>query len=215
MKKILSIVAVMAAMTISASAQVFVGGSVGFGLTTGNNTATTAGISVETKDATNTSFQISPNVGYQFSDNFLIGGRLLYSLSSSKAYTPDTKSLSNGFNIAPYARYRFFEAKGFGFWGEANVCVGFSGTTKKTTAGDTEVSTKSSSISWALNVLPVITYSFNEHFTFEASVGCLNLGYKGNCTQNEDKTIKSVDHSLSVLGSSSLGTLSVGFTYKF
>lgn len=83
MKKVLVLLfAVMATMTVSA--QLYVGGSVGFG-----------SAKAENADAV-TTYRIMPEIGYNLSESWAIGATLGYEKTGYKT-----------FQIAPYARYTF------------------------------------------------------------------------------------------------------------
>ena len=83
MKKFFAMVA-LAAMTLTASAQVFVGGQVGLW---------------RDYDANKTNATIKPDVGYNLSDKWAVGTVIGWDY----AYKEGAKA--NGFEIAPYARY--------------------------------------------------------------------------------------------------------------
>ncbi len=90
MKKLMLAAAMMVA-TISASAQVYVGGSLGFDSKKANENADNL-----------TSFSIVPEVGYNLDENWAVGIQLGYaSNEASKDFT------ASAFEIAPYARYTF------------------------------------------------------------------------------------------------------------
>lgn len=72
MKKVIITVAALAAITFSANAQVFVGGTAGLDYNGGNVTAN----SIKTDKESKVGFTIAPNVGWYFADNFLAGARL-------------------------------------------------------------------------------------------------------------------------------------------
>lgn len=95
MKKIMLIAAMMV-MTIAASAQVYVGGTLGLGT---NSTKVGDGDAVNT-----TAFSINPEIGYNISSDFAIGVGLGY--TSSKVEDNDAVSY---FSIVPYLRYTFAE----------------------------------------------------------------------------------------------------------
>ncbi len=85
MKKVLVFLFVIMA-ALSAKAQVYVGGS----------------LSVWGGDDV-TSFGIAPEVGYNFNDKWAVGGVLEFDHSKVNGLK------TNGFALAPYARYTFFE----------------------------------------------------------------------------------------------------------
>lgn len=103
MKKIVLLVFLMGA-ALSASAQVYVGGNVGFWTSDKNDVKTTK-------------FDIAPEIGYEFNEKWSLGAQLGYVHEK----VADVKE--NTFYIAPYARYNYFESGivrlfidgGFGF----------------------------------------------------------------------------------------------------
>lgn len=93
MKKIIMIAAA-ALMTMGASAQVYVGGSLSF---SSNKPAHLENTDVDTK----TSFSIIPEIGYNLDENWAVGIGLGYSHSKEGDFKKDN------FSIEPYARYTF------------------------------------------------------------------------------------------------------------
>ncbi len=87
MKKVVAFLFVVMA-ALSAKAQIYAGGSLGFWGSDDNNT-----------------FLIAPEVGYNLNSKWSFGGMLLF----EHAKVSNTKV--TGFALAPYARYTFFESK--------------------------------------------------------------------------------------------------------
>ena len=216
MKKVIVTLAAIAAISFSANAQYFVGGTVGLGFDGGKTTID--GTSSDNQSKFN--LTVAPNIGYCFADNFLAGVRfgVNYDKTTTPGVTSDTVASEFAWAIQPYARYRFGEWNRFGLWSEVNA--GIQRETGKTETGS--ISTKSDPVlGWAINVLPVLTYSIDEHLTLETSLNFLSLGYEGSYTKDEDKTYEATDASFSfgansndVFGSA-IGQIKVGFTYKF
>ena len=217
MKKILVTLAAIAALSFSANAQYFVGGSIGLSSDGGKYTQDNTSV----KKTSKFNFTIAPNVGYYFADNFLAGVR--FGVALDKTTTPGlTETVKSEFNwaIQPYARYKFGEWNRFGLWGEVNAGIGRE--TGKTTTGS--VSENDYPVfNWAINALPVLTFTINEHLCLETSLNFLNLGYEGSCTKSNDSddNYKETDSSFSFGGDSSnvfgsaIGQIKIGFTYKF
>ena len=218
MKKIFVTLAAIAALSFNANAQYFVGGNVGIGFNGGKTTID--GTSSDNQSAV--SFTIAPNVGYYFADNFLAGARVgvAYDKTTIPGAISDSEKSSCTWAIQPYARYRFGEWNRFGLWGEVNAGIGRE--TGKTTTGS--VSENDYPVfNWAINALPVLTFTINEHLCLETSLNFLNLGYEGSCTKSNDSddNYKETDSSFSFGGDSSnvfgsaIGQIKIGFTYKF
>ena len=216
MKKIFVTLAAIAALSFNANAQYFVGGNVGIGFNGGKTTID--GTSSDNQSAV--SFTIAPNVGYYFADNFLAGARVgvAYDKTTIPGAISDSEKSSCTWAIQPYARYRFGEWNRFGLWSEVNA--GIQRQTGKTVTGS--INDKDNPVfGWAINVLPVLTYSVNEHLTLETSLDFLTFGYEGTYTRDEDKTYEITDSSFSFgansndIFGSAVGQIKVGFTYKF
>lgn len=100
MKKFLMTMAAMF-VTVVASAQVYVGGGIGLGVTT-----------VDHEDGSVFSWKVMPEIGYQFNEKWDAGLSIGYMGSQDGAKT---------FEIAPYARYSVYNAKLVDFFIEGTV----------------------------------------------------------------------------------------------
>lgn len=94
MKKII-MMAVMAVAAVSANAQVWVGGSLGF-----NNSKD------DGAESSVTQFEIKPEVGYSLNENWDVALGIGYSFNNKSVST-------NTFEINPYVRYKFVKAGNF------------------------------------------------------------------------------------------------------
>ncbi|MBO5185524.1 MAG: outer membrane beta-barrel protein [Prevotella sp.] len=111
MKKLFLMAAFVVA-SVAASAQVYVGGSLGFES------------SKEYKDAeTLTSFSIIPEVGYNLSDNLAVGIQLGYASQDIMlaGEDEDVKGTASAFSIAPYARYTFAKSGAASFFVDGGI----------------------------------------------------------------------------------------------
>ncbi len=142
MKKIYAIV-VIAMMTITAQAQVFVGGGVGF-----NSVKVT-----ENADATKT-FSIMPEVGYNFNDQWTAGVNLGF--TSVKAGDADA---TNAFGAGVYGRYHFCQAGNLKLFAE----VGADFTTYNNDGGN----------NFSVALRPGLTYSLTDNWSITAKTGVL------------------------------------------
>jgi len=104
MKKIF-MMAVMAVAALSANAQVWVGGQVGFGSSHVNGSST------------DKEFFFNPEVGYSLSDKFDVALSLGYAYASEKEFSKGGKTIAssnaNTWKINPYVRYKFVKAGNF------------------------------------------------------------------------------------------------------
>lgn len=92
-KSLLAVAFAMVAMV--SSAQIYVGGSLGFNATSNDNVSSN-------------NFGVHPEVGFVMDETLSFGATLDLTTSSSKA--GNYKSSSNSWGFAPYARYTFFNS---------------------------------------------------------------------------------------------------------
>lgn len=164
MKKIfMSLVAV--ALAVSASAQVYVGGAVGFGSSKyqgGDN---------------ETTYQITPEIGYKINSDWAIGitggcGKTNADLVGLEPFGNSTISYSF---VSPYVRYTIAQAGPVAFYGD--FCLGYS---HYNHVGDV----------YSVGVRPVIAFNMNKHFTVLSKIGFLgynNYNYKQDGISNSDE----------------------------
>lgn len=159
--------AAMMVATLAANAQVYVGGGINF---SSSKPAYVKVDGVSEPDAT-TKFGILPEVGYKLDDKLSVGIALGYEHSKQG----DVKT--NGFSIAPYARYTFVKWNNIGLFGEAQFAYSNKKETESVDMGDgktMDVDKKSNG--WSLGVRPGISIDLNEKLTFITKFGW--LGYK-------------------------------------
>ena len=149
MKKVFMFIAV-AVVTLTASAQVYVGGETSFWR--------------EWKNGVNkTSFSVMPEIGYNLDGNWAIGTTVGYQYQYQKG------DKINAFKVAPYARYTYaklgsvnlFLDGGFGF---ATYKIKNNGVT-----GDAQNA-------WEVGIKPGVSVNLTEKLSFIAHVGF--LGYR-------------------------------------
>lgn len=211
MKKLFILVAA-ALFTVSANAQLYVGGRLGLDVD-GNKSENAA----YKQNSCNLNFNLSPEVGYYLSDKLAVGGYLNITTSfRSSEYLSnieiegvdvpdiDGNSTSIGWSIEPYVKYKFWGIGKFGIWGQADVYIG--------TGGDVSAVPF---VNYGFAVLPVLTYDFNEHFTLDAYIDCVSLRYDGSCQVDKKNDVKNTRNSFG-LGAATRGSIvSVGFHYNF
>ena len=153
MKKIVMLLFVVcAAMTVSA--QVYMGGTAGFWRN-------------DKDDADETKFAIVPEIGYNFSDKWAIGGELGY------RYTKKPSFKNNTFFVAPYARYTYCET------GIVRLFLdgGFGIASTKIDGGDRETG-------FEIGIKPGVAIKLNDTFSLITKVGF--LGYRDDYDVNEE-----------------------------
>ena len=220
MKKLI-LVAAMALVSVSLSAQVFIGGSLGIG--TQGNTDRVANAS-----SSQFTLTLAPNVGFKLNDDMCVGGRLRFGTTSNTnagVVTPGRVS----FGVQPYFRYNLLYFGDFALAGEANTALIFSGqTTTTTTPGAPDSVNKWNSTTFSIGVTPVLLYQLNKHITLEANLNILTLGFvststkdvdivAGATTTNQDDTQSNFVTAVNandVFGGG-WGAIQIGFTYAF
>ena len=152
MKKIMMIAAMMVA-AVSANAQAYVGGGIGFQTTSQG-------------DNTNTVIKIIPEIGYNLSENWAVGIALGYGHSKNTVSTNgvDVSVKTDVFSINPYARYTFVKFEKVNLFVDGGV--GYT----HTKAGDAKNN------QFTIGLMPGVAVNLNEKLSFVAHVGF--LGYK-------------------------------------
>lgn len=151
MKKIV-VTLVVILMTIGANAQVYVGGSLGFGSGKGSTKDFES-------DIKSTTFKILPEIGYELNENWSIGTVIGYE------YSKLDDSKINTFTVAPYARYSFFKSDLVRLF----VDGGFGFSTAKIKDNDDALN------SWNVGLKPGLAIKLSDNFCLVAKYGF--LGY--------------------------------------
>ena len=206
MKKILMTL-VAAFVSVSMSAQYYVGGGVGFRTGTTTNEVTTAGIKTST-DLKSNGFSIVPEIGMKLDNKMAIGVALAYANSKSE-YNPTTTYKVNDFEIAPYFRYTLATWGNLSLFTDAQFRV-LTGKETIETTGAADVETKVNE--WGLFIIPGISYQLNDKFNFVAKLGS-GLGYANTKRENESTNVVRKTSDLG-LSANSLG-LTFGMYYNF
>ena len=185
-KKIIALVALLACFAMGASAQVYVGGSLGF---------TSSKLSTGGHDQDGSSFKLLPEIGYQLDQDISIGVQIGYShgyaafgsltVTDIKAamntgistmmdiYEDDYKL--NSFTFAPYVRYTFAR------YGQVNLffegSVGYSNVksddTPNTNGNATGSETKLDVVEIALR--PGISFQLSDNVSLLAKLGSVGF----------------------------------------
>lgn len=135
-------------VAIVASAQVYVGGQVGFWRNADDN---------------HTTFNIVPEVGYTLSDKWAIGIGLGYGYGYNDGFK------TNVFGVSPYARYTVAKLGPVSFLLDGGF--DFNTVSLKAKHGDSD-----SYNAWAVGVTPAVKVNLSKNIDFIASVGF--LGYR-------------------------------------
>lgn len=227
MKKIILSLAMVAMSAVAVNAQLLVGGSIGMNAASGLSTTKNVldGKTTITKNPLSSStfgFSINPTVGYVI-NNFEVGVSVGLGGDFSKTkvnpivdgkpitdilVTDNVASLFN-WSINPYARYYFFQSKGWGIAIQGDINVGGSkvmdvvlkpvdgirtaedirkineaNETKKKERALKGIEDIDSNVNWSISFAPVITYTVKEHWVLVSRLGFLGLGVFGNVAKN-------------------------------
>ncbi len=180
MKKI--VVAVVVAMcSLTANAQYWIGGNVGFS---------------QLEDSGNESFTASndrplrlyfgPNVGYDFNDKWALAISLSYSRSETDnntryndAYFGDHSTI-NSFSVTPYVRYSFAKSGMVSFFVDGGMSFGWgkddtNSVTEYTDGKKRDQSQVEKTNSFSIGLRPGMLINLSDHIALEMSLGF--LGY--------------------------------------
>ncbi|MCR4919037.1 MAG: porin family protein [Prevotella sp.] len=189
MKKIMMTLAA-AIVAVSASAQVYVGGTVGFlGSKSNADNAKTA-----------TKFEINPEVGYNFSDSWAVGVNVGF--GSEKGTWKDNGYGSAGdgekaittFTVAPYARFTYAKLGNVSLFLDGKVSY----TTKKDDYNE-----------YGVNIVPGVAFAASDKVSFVAKMGN-GLGWNQMKDKNSDTKFNRFG-----LDVNSLSALEFGMYFNF
>lgn len=144
----------MAVMAVTASAQVYLGGSLGYA----HKTIEMTDEDGDKFDVKSDMFTIAPEIGYNLSEQWAVGAAIEYTW---------LKDAYNQFGIKPYARYTYFRTDN----NLVSLFVdgGFNLGIQKPKGGDSECT-------WGIGFEPGISLNLTEKFSLVAHVGF--LGYR-------------------------------------
>ena len=215
MKKVLLVVG-LAFAVMTASAQLYVGGALGFALDG----------SPKDKDgkkwgSSNSTFGIIPEVGYSLNDKIDVGIALGLVLNKETGWANDDKTGSTkatGFGVEPYVRYSFCEFGKFSLLGKAAFGFG-SLSFNEFDKDDKEIpNSKSGATAIRFAITPVVLYSLSDNVCLFTNLNFAGLNFTSVSTKvNGDKTGSKSDFGIGINTNSAFttGALEVGFVYSF
>ena len=162
MKKIFAI-ALVAMMTLTVNAQVYVGGGVGL-------------LTSSYDGNSETYFSILPEIGYNINEDWAVGIAVGYGEAKSKVNVAGVKVTEKvkTFQIAPYARYTFAK------FDKVNLFVDGSVGYKHENFAGVKTNT------FAVGFKPGVAVNLNDKLSFVAHVGF--LGYENEKIKGDDKS---------------------------
>lgn len=160
MKKLLVLV-VAALFAVSASAQLYVGGSLGFSMESVKNDN-------GDKLGTVTAFSLFPEIGYSLNEKIDVGMSFGFGMVSSKPEGMDAIK-SNAWEVAPYLRYSLVEFGKFKVMAKASLYAeGYKD----------DLITQKEATAFGLRVIPVLGYGLSDNFVLLANLNCFGLGVR-------------------------------------
>ncbi|MDR2909939.1 MAG: hypothetical protein LBV47_01025 [Bacteroidales bacterium] len=214
MKKIIILFFLITTTIATASAQVFIEGSVGFNYSD----------NYLNLDYSSSSFSISPSVGYWLNNKVAIGISPMFGGSNTDGILDDIieaglESKDRDWLISVFGRYKLWGTEKLSLLIETPVGYGI-GTIKHTKDAATF---RDFSISeFSVSVFPLVSYKLNERFSLVARCNFLSLGFSSVNRKNKmgDGTIvKNATNDFNFGARSSvfdsLGDISIGFVYNF
>ena len=188
MKKIFAI-ALVAMMTMTANAQVYVGGTVGVKSLSSDGTSAT-------------SFTIAPELGYNLNDSWAIGVGVGYSTNNiayneAGGFAGKLDKNVNTFTVSPYVRYTFAKLDKVNFF--ADGIVSYANT------GNSDVKVNA----FGIGIQPGVAINLNEKVSFVAKLG--QIGWStAKADVDGTKAVNEIDFSLN-----SLAALNFGLYFNF
>lgn len=244
MKKLLVFLAT-AALAVPASAQVFIGGSLGFNyLDNVSDTPYSAAISQEITQV-NARVVFSPTIGYRINDKWSAGLDLNVAwqksdkrseLGAPAGNDTQTRTAANRrllLAISPFARYNVFKIHKFGIDLKLSGSIG---NTKTTTDSETQVAARTGTytltqkdaqreLNYGINLSPVLTFDITDHLSLETGIGVAGIGWEGRKLTIEDssdsrggepdKLSTSETYNTFTFGLNNLTAVSFGCIYTF
>lgn len=150
MKKIF-LTAVVALFAISANAQFWAGGAIGFESSKNKDLDTKA-----------SAFNFAPEFGYNFADNMGVG--IALSMDNSKVVVGDNKTKKNRYLVAPYFRYVFMSFGNISLFADAGA----------------EFKLEDDNNNFFLGVQPGIAFQCNEKITLATRLGKIGYSNVGD-----------------------------------
>jgi hypothetical protein len=204
MKKIV-MMAVMAVAALSANAQVWICGEVGFNTST--NTVKVAGVS---SDKTTNNFVIAPEIGYNLNEKWAVAMKIGYvhagnneeikELINNYGVLPFNlgSTTTNAFTINPYARYTFVKAGNFSFFVDGGV-----GYSSVHVNGLSDYMKNINLIKVGIN--PGVTYAISPKVSLVAHVGDLSYQNMWSKAKNVDLKVSQGKFNIGLWNSISFG----------
>lgn len=193
MKKLL-LLAFLAFASINADAQFFYG--LGFDVKWQNSGVNNASNGSSAQISSSYGGEISPQFGYKFNPDFLVGSRINFIFDKSYLNIPNEVTKENdkyissslGWDIAPFARYqiaKFGKNDWFSIWADVHAYYGMMFPNKVQEEGYITLDYKMKHL-YGIQAMPAVGFKFDDKTTLFINVALLSLAYSGTCTQYDD-----------------------------
>ena len=208
MKKLFITIAFVAASML-ASAQLYVGGSLGFDFA---KDKTKVG---ETTTVTGKTFawDITPSVGFMFAENMGVGidfgfGMTTFTVPEDDPM-PEMKTKTTTWALAPYFRYVFAEIDNFKFYADAKVGLG-GGIPKYTVDSETTDLPKTSYLGFG--IVPGMAYMLTDNISMNCTLNILALSFEQTKVKDGDDYSSTTEFGFGVNRAT---PIKIGFFYTF
>ena len=193
--KRLSVLFVSALIGLTANAQVFVGGNIGYIHDSGTDTYSVG----SSKFRTGNGFTIGPEVGYRFNEKWTAGLSVIYAPSFSRGIRTEEPSVlenlkqwTNRWDFSAFGRYSVWGAKGFNvcLQGELMASVFNRSNTssfEEAVGSDNESSMKG--LDLGIQFYPVLTYDISKHLTAVAKLNLLGAVFQWEKITTTDSSV--------------------------
>ena len=192
MKKALFLTILSTIITMTASAQIWIGGELYFK----SNKASLGGLEVNS----NKSLGIQPEVGYRISDKWAVALKVGFSHADDGVVNLTNQTITgnvNQFSITPFVRYTIYQTNNFSFLLDGGISYGLIDIT-----GYNKIN------SFGIAISPALSYDLNHHWALTAHLG--RVGYEHLWTEIRNDKLKSNSFDFDIFGG-----LTFGINYRF
>ena len=222
MKKLFITIAFVAA-TMFASAQLYVGGSLGMSTESGKYKWEQDGTTVEQDMPKSFVFTLAPEVGFMFNDNMGVGLQfgLGFGKATQKDYTYDpaaTETVKTTIiAFAPYFRYVFAEVDNFKFYADAKVSYAMNKPKASIEQDGTTVTFDGNkTTALGFGIVPGMAYQLTDNISMNAALNILELGFQTTKEIQDQNGVKETWKTNEFgFGVNEPSPITIGFFYTF
>lgn len=181
------------ALSQTASAQVYIGGSLAIASVRQDKVQ-----NVKTTCSKLLSF--APEVGYLYKDNWAFGGRFSIAYATEdnySGYSVESSEKKSAFSLVPYAAYKALTFGGFSVWAEGSLPIIPSQKYVDGTIG--------------ISIVPVLSYELGEHFILRTGLNFAGL----SLARNFDKEVTTFGFVAGGDNILKVGDITIGAVYRF